>query len=232
VIPLFLLVAGLLILGASYFPVLSIAAKTASIIFILLSLILTFSKKLLSSISDYLLQYSKLSEKTLKQLKDELNNLILERKKRLLIVIDDIDRLNTKEIKQIFQLIKLNADFNNTIYLLAFDRNIVEKSLEEQEGVSGKEYLEKIVQVSFDVPLVQKQKLYSYLFSQLDSIVKVVPEKIWDASRWGNLFHAGFKDMFSSLRDVKRYVNSLKFNFSLIQQGASFELNPIDFIGL
>lgn len=232
VIPFFLFLAGLLILGASYFSILSVAARIASIIFILLSLILAFSKKLVSSISDYFLQYSKLNEKTLKQLKDELNNLILERKKKLLIVIDDIDRLNTKEIKQIFQLIKLNADFNNTIYLLAFDRDIVEKSLEEQEGVSGKEYLEKIVQVSFDVPLVQTQKLYSYLFSRLDSIVKVVPEKIWDASRWGNLFHAGFKDMFSSLRDVKRYVNSLKFNFSLIQQGTSFELNPIDFIGL
>lgn len=232
VIPVFLFLAGLLILGTSYFSSLKAVAWITSILFIGLSLIFTFSKKLMSSISDYFLQYSKLNEKTLKQLKDELNCLILKRDKRLLLVIDDIDRLNTKEIKQIFQLVKLNADFNNTIYLLAFDRDIVEKSLEEQEGVSGKEYLEKIVQVSFDVPLVQTQKLYSYLFSRLDSIVKVVPEKIWDASRWGNLFHAGFKDMFSSLRDVKRYVNSLKFNFSLIQQGTSFELNPIDFIGL
>lgn len=232
VIPLSLLLAGLLILGASYFSVLNAVAWVVSLIFILLSLIFAFSKKLVSSISDSFLQYSKLNEKTIKQLKDELNRLILQRKKRLLIVIDDIDRLNTKEIKQIFQLVKLNADFNNTIYLLAFDRDIIEKSLEEQEGVSGKEYLEKIVQVSFDVPLVQEQKLYSYLFSQLDSIVKVVPEKLWNTTRWGNLFHSGFKDLFSSLRDVKRYVNSLKFNFSLIQQGGSFELDPIDFIGL
>ncbi len=232
VIPILLFLAGFLILGASYFNELKVIAWVVSLLFIGLSLILRFSKNLMSSISDFFLQYSKLNERTLKQLKDELNHLILQRKKRFLIVIDDIDRLNTKEIKQIFQLVKLNADFNNTLYLLAFDREIIEKSLEEQKGVSGKDYLEKIVQVSFDVPFVQEQKLHTYLFSQLDSIVKIVPEKLWDMTKWGNLFHAGFKDLFSSLRDVKRYVNSLRFTFSLIQQGDSFELNPIDFIGL
>ena len=193
---------------------------------------MTFSKRLLSSISDLLLQYSRLKEKTLKQLKDEINTLILERKKKFLIIIDDIDRLNTKEIKQIFQLVKLNADFNNTIYLLAFDREVVEKNLEEQKGVSGKEYLEKIVQVNFDVPLVQQQRLRAYLLNQLDLIIKPVPEKYWDATSWGNLFHSGFKDFFLSLRDVKRYINSLKFNFSLIHHKDSIELSPVDFIAL
>lgn len=156
----------------------------------------------------------------------------MERNKRFLIVIDDIDRLNTKEIKQVFQLVKQNADFCNTVYLLAFDRSIIETNLEEQRGVSGKEYLEKIVQVNFDVPFVQEHKLHAYLFTQLDSIVKVVPDKLWDKTAWGNLFHAGLKELLVSLRDVKRFINSLKFNFSLIQQGSLFELNPIDFIGL
>lgn len=232
VIPILLLVAGVLILGTSYFAQLKAVAWIASFLLIVFGLVLKFSKTIMSSISEYLLQWAKLNEKTLKQFKDELNHLISERKKRFLIVIDDIDRLNTKEIKQIFQLVKQNADFNNTLYLLAFDRAIIEKNLEEQKGVSGKEYLEKIVQVSFDVPFVQEQKLHTYLFSQLDTIVKVVPEKLWNMTKWGNLFHAGFKDMFVSLRDVKRFINSLKFNFSLIQQGESFELNPIDFIGL
>lgn len=231
-IPILLFLVGLFILGRTYFAEFKAVIWIVSLLFIGLGLVLRFSKRLMSSISDFFLQYSKVNEKTLRQFRDELNNLIEKRNKKFLIVIDDIDRLNTKEIKQIFQLVKLNADFNNTIYLLAFDRDIIEKSLEEQKGVSGKEYLEKIVQVNFDVPFVQEQKLHEYLLSQLDSIVKVVPEKLWDMTKWGNLFHAGFKDFFTSLRDVKRYVNSLRFNFSLIQQGDSFELNPIDFIGL
>ena len=231
-VPILLLLAGFLILGSSYFVHLKIIAWIVSMLFIVLGVLFKYSKSLISSISEYLVQLAKLNEKTLKQLKGELNHLILERNKRFLIVIDDIDRLNTKEIKQIFQLVKQNADFCNSVYLLAFDRSIIEKNLEEQKGVSGKEYLEKIVQVNFNVPFVQKHKLHAYLFAQLDSIVKVVPEKLWDRTAWGNLFHAGLKELLVSLRDVKRFINSLKFNFSLIQQGSSFELNPIDFIGL
>lgn len=231
IIPAFIFVLGLFVFGIAFFK-LYLIAWIAGALCIGLSVVMTFSKRLLSSISDLLLQYSRLKEKTLKQLKDEINTLILERKKKFLIIIDDIDRLNTKEIKQIFQLVKLNADFNNTIYLLAFDREVVEKNLEEQKGVSGKEYLEKIVQVNFDVPLVQQQRLRAYLLNQLDLIIKPVPEKYWDATSWGNLFHSGFKDFFLSLRDVKRYINSLKFNFSLIHHKDSIELNPVDFIAL
>ena len=232
IIPALFLLIGFVIAGTAYFPGLKTVIGSISAFFILFGTVLVFSKKLMDVVSDFLLEWSKFNEKTLQQLKNELNALILKQERRFLIVIDDVDRLNTKEIRQIFQLVKLNADFNNTMYLLAFDRKIIEQSLEEQKGVSGKDYLEKIVQVSFDVPLVQESKLYSYLFAQLDKIIKPVQDRLWDMNRWNNLFHACLRDFFSSLRDVKRYINSLKFNFSLIQQGDSLELNPIDFIGL
>jgi predicted KAP-like P-loop ATPase len=38
-----------------------------------------------------------------------------------LVVVDDIDRLNQGEIREIFQLVKINADFPQLIYLLLFD---------------------------------------------------------------------------------------------------------------
>jgi len=90
----------------------------------------------------------------------------------LIIVVDDIDRLNHKKLKQMLQLVKINADFPNTIYLLPFERNVIEQNLSEQAGVSGREYLEKIIQVDFDIPAIQESKLHKYLFSQLDAIVK------------------------------------------------------------
>ena len=52
-------------------------------------------------------------------------------------------------MKQLFTVIKAVADFPNIVYLLAFDEEIVANTL----GKSGKDYLEKIVQVSFDLPL-------------------------------------------------------------------------------
>jgi len=64
------------------------------------------------------LRNRKLDDKTLNDLKKDLNDLLQKRKKKLIIVVDDIDRLNHKEIKQMLQLVKINADFPNTIYLL------------------------------------------------------------------------------------------------------------------
>ncbi len=68
-------------------------------------------------------------------------------------MLDDIDRLTTSEIRDIFKPVRLTANFPNIIYIVAFDRIRVEKALTEQ-NIPGRDYLEKILQVSFDLPAV------------------------------------------------------------------------------
>src|SRR3990167_4888183 len=162
---------------------------------------------------------------------------LIDRQKKLVIVIDDIDRLNQSEIRQIFRLIRVNADFPNTIYLLAFDRKIIEKNLEEQVGVSGKDYLNKIVQVNFDVPFAKPSKISTFLFKELDRILSVLPESAQkyfghNEPYWPNVYHSGFKNYFKNIRDVKRFASSLEFNISQMYQGEIMEVNPIDFIAI
>jgi len=62
----------------------------------------------------------------------------------IVVVVDDIDRLTTVEIREMFKLVRLTASFPNIIYLLSFDRGRVEKALGE-DGIPGRDYLEKIV---------------------------------------------------------------------------------------
>ncbi len=71
----------------------------------------------------------------------------------IVVVLDDIDRLSTGEIRDVFRLVRLTASFPNIVYLLAFDRSRVETALAEQ-GVPGRDYLEKILQVAIDLPAV------------------------------------------------------------------------------
>src|SRR6478672_2434487 len=59
----------------------------------------------------------------------------------IIVLLDDIDRLPTEEIRDVFKLVRLTASFPNIIYVLAFDRVRVEKALGEQ-GVPGRDYLE------------------------------------------------------------------------------------------
>ncbi len=201
----------------------------------LLLFLLGLFKDFLLGISDYFSHKAITNKKSLSELKKEIKNDLIERKRKLVIIIDDIDRLNKSEIRQIFRLVRVNADFPNTIYLLAFDRKIVEANLEEQVGVSGKDYLEKIVQVSFDIPLAKSEKIAKFLFQELDRVLGTLPdsyENLFDKTYWTNIYHSGLGNLFKNIRDVKRFASSLQFNISQMHQKCVMEVNPIDFIAI
>ena len=194
-------------------------------------------KGYLAKFANYFEKKAEYYSKSVSEIKKEIKKELIDRHKKLVIVIDDIDRLNQSEIRQIFRLVRVNADFPNTIYLLAFDRKIIEKNLEEQVGVSGKDYLNKIVQVNFDVPFAKPSKISTFLFKELDRILSVLPESAQkyfeqDDPYWANVYHSGFKDFFKNIRDVKRFASSLEFNISQMYQGNVMEVNPIDFIAI
>ncbi len=201
----------------------------------LILFLLGIFKDFLLGLSDYFSHRSNANKKSISELKKEIKNDLSERKKKLVIVIDDIDRLNQSEIRQIFRLVRVNADFPNTIYLLAFDRKIIEANLEEQVGVSGKDYLEKIVQVSFDIPLAKSEKIANFLFQELNRVLETLPdshENLFDKTYWTNIYHSGFRNLFKNIRDVKRFASSLQFNISQMHQKGVMEINPIDFIAI
>lgn len=202
-----------------------------------LLVLLELFKGYLTKLANYFEKKADYYSKSVSEVKKEIKKELIDRQKKLVIVIDDIDRLNQSEIRQIFRLIRVNADFPNTIYLLAFDRTIIEKNLEEQVGVSGKDYLNKIVQVNFDVPFAKPSKIYTFLFKELDRILSILPESAQkyfgqDDPYWANVYHSGFKDFFKNIRDVKRFASSLEFNISQMYQGEVMEVNPIDFIAI
>lgn len=89
-------------------------------------------------------EWGELKTKNLEQFKDDLDKAIRKLGRKIIIVIDDIDRLNEKEIKQIFQLVKQNANFSNTMYILSLDQEKALKQIKEKD-----EFLEKIIQVNF-----------------------------------------------------------------------------------
>ena len=61
--------------------------------------------------------------KDLQESKDQIVNKMMEESIKIIVSIDDIDRLSEEEIIAVFQLVKALADFPNTVYILAFDYN-------------------------------------------------------------------------------------------------------------
>ncbi len=125
----------------------------------------------------------------------------------LLVVIDDIDRLLPEELRQILTLIKSLGNLPNVTYLLAFARAEV-VDLIKRAGISNADYLEKIVQVSFELPNADRYALRSMLFSRLDAIRR--GKELNDPSRWGTVFFRYVDPLLRTPRDVTRLCNSLQ----------------------
>ena len=196
-----------------------------------ISLISGFIEK----IADYFEKRGVSNQKTVLSFKREIKESLLKRDNKILILLDDIDRLTPEEVRLVFKLIKINTDFPNVIYLLSFDCEVVQKALEQQPGINGQDYIEKIVQVSFDMPLVKQEKISKILFEELDRILAGLPkasEKLFDQTYWGNVYHSGLKNFFRNIRDVKRFASSLEFSFTLMFKGDSIEVNPTDLIAV
>ena len=169
-----------------------------------------------------------LESNDLNAIRADLNKLLAKQTHKIIVVIDDIDRLNNTEIRQIFQLIKSLGDFPNTIYMLAFDRDVVKNALEKVQGGSGIGYLEKVVQIPFEIPLISKQEVERLLFGKLDELIKDLPEGKWNQNYWINIYNSGLKYFFGNIRDVTRYINSLRFSFEIVKG----EVNTIDFFAI
>jgi len=145
----------------------------------------------------------------------------------IVVFIDDIDRLTNQEIRDLFRLIKSVADFPNTTYVLAFDHAMVAKALDES-GTDGAAFIEKIVQVPFELPMPGGEPLIQMLTGEIDQLIKGIPEGRWDQEHWHRIFQFGGRIFFNTPRDVIRFINTLKLTFPAVQDN----VDPVDFIGI
>lgn len=152
-----------------------------------------------------------------KKLKKSLNN------QKIIVVIDDIDRITNDQIKELFQLVHSIADFDNIIYLLSFDKNVVVNALKESQ-YSGEDYLNKIVQIPIEIPLIdeyQKEQLFYDYLNKLPQKYLSFIEKNRISSAYFEIY--GF---FRNIRDIKRFFNILMVYLPVIYN----EINIIDFM--
>lgn len=146
----------------------------------------------------------------------------------VVVVIDDIDRLDTHEIRDIFKLVRLTASFPNLVYILAFDRERVEAALDET-NIPGRAYLEKIVQLSFDIPDVPSSMLMSDMLERLTLIVDgLIDEKRFDPTRWPDVLAEILMPLIGNMRDVNRYLLSLRPTLAALGE----EIQTVDLIAL
>lgn len=101
----------------------------------------------------------------LRNLKDEIRKavdglLVKEKADRMIVFIDDLDRLVPERAVEILEVIKLFLDIDKCVFVLAVDYAVVSKGLQQKFGVGvddlkGKSFFDKIIQLPFSLPIAQ-----------------------------------------------------------------------------
>ena len=150
------------------------------------------------------------TEPTIGQYKKTVSEAIKSSGKHLLVIIDDIDRLDKNETHSVLRLIRQVADFENVIYLVAMDVDMVSKAISQYygggENFDGRKYIDKIVQVPITIPAVPHK--------EFESIVQEDLAAILDGYATGDEIAQICKDVTPLIwtrRELIRYCNQLAF---------------------
>lgn len=171
-----------------------------------------------------------LSSVELDELKIRVEAALKEAGKRVVVLMDDIDRLDKNEIQTVFRLVKLVADFQNTAYVLAFDAEMVASALQERYSSrdleAGQNFLEKIIQVPLDLPQIPQSSLREFCFGIVETVLRDAEVDLIenDVRNFVRAFDSGLLPRLTTPRMARRYGNILSFALPILKG----EVNLVD----
>ena len=171
-----------------------------------------------------------LAEVKLDDERERVEKFLDESGKGVVVLIDDIDRLDRLETHAMLKLVKLSASFKHTSYILAFDEDMVAAAIGERYGEGGAEagrhFLEKIIQVPLHLPPPDAMALRRLTFEGVERALAVseIPFSQEQADAFTQQFIAGLEPQLTTPRHAKLYTNAVLFALPLLKG----EANPVD----
>ncbi len=154
----------------------------------------------------------------------ELRGILRESATKILVVIDDVDRLQPAEIRAMMMMVKTVGQLPNVVYLLSYDRNVVWPAL--QSGallLSRTNFAEKLVQQEVALPVPGFDRLLAMLLEQA-AFLSIDTE----ARRWGEFQEVALQRWLRTPRDAIRLVNNMRFAWPVLRD----HLDPIDYVAI
>lgn len=159
--------------------------------------------------------------------KAAVSNAIEKIGKRLYIVLDDLDRLEGKELLETIKLIDITASFKNTVFLVACDKKYANDVLQEYLGANpGQGYLDKYIvreiQLSAYINESLTKMMARYLESEVIDGELVTRQDVLD--EWFDVSHYIVPHL-GTCRHLKCYFNLFIDDFQEVQD----YVDPSDF---
>jgi KAP family P-loop domain len=176
-------------------------------------------------------------ETNVEDVKRQVEQYIEQTGRRVVVVVDDIDRTDADELLWVFRTVRLTAEFKNTTFVLAYDENQVREHLKSLD--ISPDYLEKIVQNPIQLPALDQGNIDRFLLysdsghkSQLDLLFDELKIETESRAEFDKkiveLYPSDVRPFFRSLRPCKRFLNGLSTRLPVVQN----EVYLLDFVFL
>lgn len=186
----------------------------------LAKLFVKYSNKLVSindgavskSVKDVFSVYQ--TPESVNSLHKEINERLKPIRERLVICIDDLDRLDKQELIEVIRLVRNTANFRNTFFLVAYDRDYVLNAIQGINSHNYQEFLEKIFQLEITLPLFNPSVLSTEFWKRLKERVLEKYHDELDGIATGTSAHRklDLEPWIYHMRDVTRLLNSITLN--------------------
>lgn len=190
------------------------------------------SSTIYSSVFQYLFPSINFNSSSLELLKRKINDALETIQKKVIVFIDDIDRLDQDETVEVLRLIRNAAGFRNVFYIVAFDKVQVQNCLKEKFDIGNDRYLEKIFQVEFYLTPFKESALLDDFVKKLKSrLVEdegIILDKMFSAQEWPEPNYSWIGDHISHHRDIIRFLNLFDLHYRFVRK----EIFIPDFISI
>jgi predicted KAP-like P-loop ATPase len=145
--------------------------------------------------------------------KRRVEHVLKTQPRRIVVLVDDLDRLTAADLREVFRMVKAVANFPNVTYVLALSRKAAMHAL-ASEVDDPAEYLEKIVQTPVELPVPDPLDLRRFFLEQLDRIISPLPDqRLFESSHWTSLYIKGVEPFLETPRDAVRLLNALRLTY-------------------
>ena len=134
-----------------------------------------------------------------------LNKEIGKLGKKIIIFIDDVDRLDSEELTELFCLVRNISSFPNMSYILAYDKEYVATQLQKKFDAHTYRYMEKIVQAEYPLAKITPEQLEVALIAVLEKLSQGYPHLKEDIQKSG----IQLEQHLPTLRTIKHIYNVL-----------------------
>lgn len=150
--------------------------------------------------------------------KQRLNKAIDALPKRVVVFIEDLDRLLAEEIIEVFKLIDGNASLNNIIFISAYDKQHINKILGDKYQHESSKFSDKFFSWEIDLPKEKYYKTLDYLLENLFNRINIDSTSVDSFKTYFKSRQSTIEKHLQTIRDTKRFVNAFVENYSHISE--------------